>query len=139
MRRELCSCVLLAILCAVSGDVFGATWDGSWDTNQGNMQLEQSGNRVTGTYGSSGKVDGTVTGNVLRGTYQWTSKSGVFELTMSADGTSFAGEWSRTGAKGAWSGKRVGAPVTGGGSSSDADDPQDPASPLRISDRAFSP
>jgi len=124
MRQELCLCLFLAILCAVSGDVFGATWDGTWDTNQGKMQLEQSGNRVTGTYGSSGKVEGTVNGSVLKGTYQWTSKTGVFELTMSADGSSFAGEWSRSGANGKWSGKRVGAPVNGGSSSSDLDDPQ---------------
>lgn len=45
MKRELCSCVLLAILCAVSGDVFGATWDGSWDTNQGTIwSVDQDGN-----------------------------------------------------------------------------------------------
>jgi len=129
MRRELCLCLLPAILCALTGDLLGATWDGVWDTNQGKMQLEQSENRVTGTYGSSGKIEGTVNGSVLKGTYQWTSKTGVYELTMSADGASFAGKWSRSGANGKWSGKRVGGAVDGGNSSPPVDDPQGSTEP----------
>jgi len=87
------------------------------------MLLSQNGNRVQGTYGNSGKIDGTVSGNVLTGTYWWQNKTGTFELTMSADGMSFTGKWSRSGASGAWSGRKVVEGEPPGGSSTDNDSP----------------
>jgi hypothetical protein len=72
------------------------------------MHIEQSGDAVKGTYGSSGRIEGTVKGSTLKGNYWWSNKKGVFELKMAADGKEYAGNWSRAGASGDWSGRRIG-------------------------------
>ena len=66
------------------------SWTGSWS---GAPQyfgepvvLTQSGNSVTGTYPlNGGSIDGTISGNVLSGTWHEGSKSGPIELTMKSD------------------------------------------------------
>lgn len=75
----------------------------------GPMQLQQEGDRVTGTYGELGSITGELEGHRLRGKWKERAEYGWFEWTFDAGGSSFAGTW---GAKksshdgGAWTGSR---------------------------------
>ncbi|HPL52519.1 MAG TPA: copper amine oxidase N-terminal domain-containing protein [Bacillota bacterium] len=102
---------------AGSQDLGKYSWAGEWDTNWGNTVLTQNGSTVTGTYThDKGKINGTVYGNVIKGTwsespsYSPPGDAGDMELTMSADGKSFTGKW-RYGSEGSWGnwdgGKRI--------------------------------
>ena len=60
------------------------------------MTLTQNGNSVTGTYAhQGGTVIGTVSGNVLSGTWAQpgNNRSGPFEFTMSDNGMEFTIKW----------------------------------------------
>lgn len=118
MKRLLSMLIALASILSITVAVgFPATawaaagqysWEGEWETNWGNMVLTQSGLVVTGTYThDKGKISGTVSGNVLTGTwsespsYAPPGDAGDIEFTMSADGKSFSGKW-RYGSEGSW-------------------------------------
>ena len=92
-------------------------FDGVWQTAFGTLRtritLRQSGNRVTGTYTwADGKIEGTVTGNVLR--FKWTQsngRKGAGHFILKPDGKSFEGYWSYTDdpdnkSGGSWNGTR---------------------------------
>jgi len=86
-----------------------STWTGVWDTTYGNMELSQSDGTVTGTYEvNQGKIEGTVQGNKLIGTwseppsYAPPDEAGDIEFTLSSDGNSFVGRF-RYGSSGDWS------------------------------------
>lgn len=91
-------------------------WMGTWQTNFGDVSLEQSGDVVQGTYThSDGKISGQVKGKKLVGTwselptYNPPDDAGDFEFTMSEDCKSFQGRW-RYGSAGGWNtwnGKRT--------------------------------
>ena len=83
-------------------------WQGTWQTNWGQMIIAQNSNSITGTYEhDNGKIKGTITGNKITGTwseaptYLAPKDSGEFEFTLSSDGKSFTGRW-RYGNKGDW-------------------------------------
>jgi len=88
-------------------------FQGEWKTTFGKMSLTVSGNRITGSYGSSdGRLHGTLHGRRLE--FSWSEKNGqsvgkgVFIL--SKDGTRFSGTWGyRTSATsgGRWTGVRM--------------------------------
>lgn len=93
------------------------SWAGKWDSNWGEMVINQNGALITGTYThDEGRINGTVSGNVFTGTwsespsYSPPNDAGDMELTMSADGKSFTGKW-RYGSEGSWGewegGKRI--------------------------------
>ena len=89
-------------------EILGGTWAGNWDSNWGDMVLYQSGGRVWGQYThDDGRIEGTVSGNVLTGTwseapsYSPPDDAGDCVLRLSADGDSFEGDW-RYGSDGAW-------------------------------------
>jgi hypothetical protein len=73
------------------------------------MQLSQVGNQVNGFYEhDSGQITGTVSGNVLYGTWSEAptynpanNDAGDVELTISPDGNTFTGYW-RHGSSGGW-------------------------------------
>lgn len=76
-------------------------WTGVWDTAYGEMRLVQSDGTVTGDYDNDeGQISGTVTGNVLSGSWteapsrQPPSDAGSIEFTMADDCQSFTGKWS---------------------------------------------
>jgi len=84
--------------CAGQATGPAANFSGTWSTDwYGNLIITQNGNQVTGTMPelSSGGLTGTVTGNVLQGTWQNDlSNPGLgigLSVTISADGTTFAG------------------------------------------------
>jgi hypothetical protein len=83
-------------------------WTGTWDTEFGPLRLSQSGETVSGDYDwDQGRLSGTVSGNVLRGTWnevptrQPPTDAGEVALTMRADCQSFTGQW-RYGSSEAW-------------------------------------
>ena len=116
MRISLAGCFFVGIVLLFSSPAAAADFSGEWTSNQGKMLLQQSGDHVTGTYaGKAGKIDGTVTGNKLSGTYHWTSKQGTFELNMGTDGKSFHGSWHRSSAHGTWTGTRISGAASGSG------------------------
>jgi hypothetical protein len=86
----------------------GGIWAGTWSTTYGMMTLTQTGNQVSGNYEhSNGHIIGTVSGNVLYGTwseapsYSPPDNAGDVQLTISADGKTFSGGW-RYGSSGSW-------------------------------------
>jgi hypothetical protein len=85
-------------------------WNGTWNTEWGPLELQQSGDTVTGTYThDQGRIQGTISGNILVGTwsespsYSPPNDAGDFEFTMSDDCKSFGGSW-RYGSTGSWAG-----------------------------------
>jgi hypothetical protein len=90
-------------------------WTGKWESAEwGTMELTQTGNSVTGIYTwDEGRIDGTVNGNVLSGTwseapsYTPPDDAGDFEFSLSSDGNSFTGKW-RYGSSGDWEGDWTG-------------------------------
>lgn len=88
----------------------GRSFSGVWNTDWGTLTLVQDGEHVTGEYThDSGRVDGVVIGNVLKGTwseaptYKPPNDAGDLEFQLGAQGTSFAGRW-RYGSSGEWNG-----------------------------------
>jgi hypothetical protein len=87
----------------------GGIWGGTWSTTYGMMTLTQTGNQVSGNYEhSNGHIIGTVSGNVLTGTwseapsYAAPDNAGDVQLTISPNGKTFTGGW-RYGSSGSWS------------------------------------
>ena len=85
---------------------------GTWKSNFGLMTLTQDGSQVTGSYShDSGKIEGTLEGNVLRGSwserpsYKPPKDAGDFEFTFSEDGRKFSGTWRYGSQKQSWDGK----------------------------------
>jgi len=73
-------------------------WTGVWDTQWRNggtvMELQQSGDRVVGSYpGFDGSVEGQVNGNQLSGTWSDAAGEGVLTFVMSPDQQSFMGRF----------------------------------------------
>lgn len=66
----------------------------------GSLLLFQNGSDISGTYGTDGKLKGSINGTKVRG--EWSSLTqappavkGDFEFDFSADGSSFTGKWSK--------------------------------------------
>jgi hypothetical protein len=102
--------LILALLCASAVLAQDCDWTGTWNTDYGQMVLQQSGSTVTGTYTSNqGQIQGTASGSKLTGTWSEAPSrappgdAGDIEFTMSDDCNSFSGNW-RYGSSGDWSG-----------------------------------
>jgi len=85
------------------------SWAGTWRSPEGTLRLSQTGDHVSGTYdwNNGGVVDGTVSGNILSGT--WTDNnhnSGVLRLSLTSDQKSFSGTRTWNGRSGPWTGQR---------------------------------
>lgn len=114
--------LILALLCASAVLAQNCDWTGTWNTDYGQMVLQQSGSTVTGTYTSNqGQIKGTVSGSKLTGTWSEVPSrtppddAGDFEFTISDDCNSFSGNWrygSTGGWSGGWSGTRTSGPST---------------------------
>ncbi len=86
-------------------------WTGTWETDWGTMELQQSGNTVTGTYTwDKGRIIGTAFENMLIGTwsedaqenpYSPPDNAGDVEFTTDEYCYSFGGKW-RYGSSGEW-------------------------------------
>ncbi len=68
------------------------SWTGVWDTSYNKMTLTQTGSRVNGAYEhNNGKIEGTVSGNVLEGTWTEGTSTGRIRFTIATDCNSFSG------------------------------------------------
>ncbi len=93
----------------LGGGIWGSVWETSCGTsNCGQMNLIQTGSRVVGTYASGeGSIDGTITGNLVSGTWRRGTASGTFDFWMDAGNQRWHGNWNKTQA---WCGHRPGVP-----------------------------
>jgi hypothetical protein len=67
---------------------------GIFDTPYGPLTLQVEGNRVSGHYpGNEGRIEGTLDGLVMTGTWAQTDGRGRFRFTFAPDGQSFTGTW----------------------------------------------
>lgn len=82
---------------------------GSWNHNFGTMVLAQEGANVSGSYTNAfsgeGEIDGTVTGNVLNGTWSINGGTGSLQFTVSNNNQTFNGNFGGTNQ---WCGARSG-------------------------------
>lgn len=91
-------------------DTKTAVFNGLWNTTDGNLILQQVGNKVTGTYKNVGTVDGIYNPQTrkLKGTFynNTTKKTGHFEFDF--EGNTFKGKWGWTTAMtdGVWNGTK---------------------------------
>jgi hypothetical protein len=94
----------------------GRDWTGNWDTNYGKVELEQTGNAVTGVYVlKQGRINGQASNGRLAGTwaeapsYAPPNDAGDFEIHLDQYGRSFKGKWWKVGAgkEHEWTGLRV--------------------------------
>ena len=75
----------------------GVSFSGTWDTNWGQMKLEQQGKRVFGRYKGfrNGALSGEVDGNLLL--FKWTQHEnqqyGRGYLVITPDGSQMEGRW----------------------------------------------
>jgi hypothetical protein len=85
-------------------------WGGQWITNCGaagcgTMNLFQSGNVVTGTFADTGKINGTVNGTRLTGTWTRSGTSGSFDWWIGGSNTKWRGNYNSVNG---WCGYRSG-------------------------------
>jgi hypothetical protein len=114
MRRRAVMALLVAVALAWVGALpagaqdAGGPWAGTWETDWGTWTLEQSGDRVFGTYQpDAGRIFGMAAGDTLSGSwakapsYAPPDDAGDLELTLDPDGTTFSGRL-RYGSSGDW-------------------------------------
>lgn len=85
-------------------------WNGAWETNCGaaacgTLQLAQSGTAVTGTFGVSGTLKGTIIGTRLTGTWMRGAAAGSIDWWLGGTGVKWRGNYD---AVNAWCGHRAG-------------------------------
>jgi hypothetical protein len=119
--------LVAAMFAVASIAASAADFSGRWATKtSGEMRLEQSGNRVNGTYTlNGGQVRGEVSGDRLTGTWAQSTSGrrcsrqelgtnywGRLSVSLSGDARSWSGRWSycdeAEGSGGEWSGERIG-------------------------------
>ncbi|MGH2395648.1 MAG: hypothetical protein ACRDFW_01390 [bacterium] len=84
----------------VGGTATIGSFAGEWESNFAALSLAQTGSAVTGTYtrygGRTGRIEGTVTGNTLTGTWAIGGGRGPVSLTLDEDGRTFSGNYNGT-------------------------------------------
>lgn len=78
----------LALWVATASPVLAADFNGSYAGEHGKVTLKQQGNRVTGggkVDGLDGKLDGTLQGDLVAGTYRTADGSGVFQAALQGE------------------------------------------------------
>jgi hypothetical protein len=91
-------------------------WAGSWILNFGTMNLNQSDANISGVYHNAfnqadGTIQGTVSDNVLDGTWSNGNRSGSIHWVLSGDGNDFNGNFNGSSK---WCGARPGKPFPAG-------------------------
>jgi hypothetical protein len=111
------SCIPEGGQSATASSIGGFQLSGKWRSNFGLMTLTQDGSNVSGSYThDSGKIEGKLEGNILRGTwsespsYKAPRDAGGFEFIFSDDAKKFTGKWrsgfDKQGWDGSWSGTK---------------------------------
>ena len=82
---------------------------GTFSTDFNEMILQQSGDKVTGTYKhNNGVIEGTLNGKVLTGTWTQSNAKGKMIFVFNDDASGFTGKWGYNDAEpaSAWNGKK---------------------------------
>jgi hypothetical protein len=82
---------------------------GLYTTDFNDMLLVQVGSKVTGTYQyADGRVEGTLSGNILKGMWYQNNGKGRFEFVFDSDAGAFKGKWGYDDAalSGHWDGRK---------------------------------
>jgi len=83
--------VLAASIASGAGAASAPGWfGGTWNTDFGAMTIRQTGASIKGDYGV-GTITGTVSGNVLTGTWTQGSETGRLTFTLSSNGDTWTG------------------------------------------------
>lgn len=93
---------------------------GVYKTDYGEMRLQISGSTVTGTYRTSDRIEGTLSGNTLTGWWYQSNGKGRIKFVFDSSFSSFTGKWSYNDAEpsSGWNGKKISG--TAGSSSSNS-------------------
>jgi hypothetical protein len=86
---------LLTLPAGSSGDSSSPTWEGTWSSTFGDIEMTASG---SGTYPNCGTISGGISGDEGRtnkGTWQECSSNGKYEFHMSGSGLTFDGSYTR--------------------------------------------
>ena len=84
----------LAATAADGADDWSGSWESRWRGGGAQLILEQSGDRVEGTYPVlEGVIEGRVEGSRLEGTWRDPSGTGDFIFSMAPDGQTFMGRF----------------------------------------------
>jgi hypothetical protein len=67
---------------------------GKYNSNQGEMHLEQTDNIVTGSYSLNGSINGLIENNKLKAIWKNGNHEGLLELEFNED-NSFAGKYKK--------------------------------------------
>jgi uncharacterized cupin superfamily protein len=100
----------LLFLVVLSG-LFGQGASGIYETDFGEMIIQQNGSNVTGSYVTgSGKIEATLSGRTLSGWWYQSNGKGRLVFVFSEDFSSFTGKWGYDSAEPSrlWNGKRIG-------------------------------
>lgn len=74
---------------------FAGVWQTWIDRNQVSLTMVQSGDHVLGTYQGNGRLEGTISGKVLRFTWRSDSGTGSGRFIMEEKNSSFSGSFNR--------------------------------------------
>ncbi len=94
----------------------GIDWTGIWETNYGEVELQQTNNTVSGVYVlKQGRINGRASDDKLAGewseapSYAPPNDAGEFEIQMDQSGRSFKGKWWKLGStkEHEWSGRKI--------------------------------
>ncbi|MEM8554025.1 MAG: mechanosensitive ion channel family protein [Pseudomonadota bacterium] len=89
-----CLLWIITALAAQADDPWSGTWESYWRTGQAELTLTQTQNTVIGRYEpNSGTIQGTVEGQLLRGTWSEEDETGSFVFALSPDGQTFSGRF----------------------------------------------
>lgn len=117
MKLNLKSLIFYCFCILFSFSVSAQNIDGVYSTDFNEMSLQQSGNRVTGTYKhAGGTIDGTLSGNTLTGWWYQNNAKGRFVFVFNYNFSSFAGKWSYNEAEPSseWNGTKISGSTSSG-------------------------
>lgn len=78
----------------LSSPQVSSLWTGVWYSDYGTIIFVQEGTKLYGTYGyDEHRLEGTITGNTFKGTYEENGDKGKVEFLLYSDGKSFSGRW----------------------------------------------
>lgn len=98
---------LTILILMVGLQSFAQTWTGTWTSTYGELRLIEQGNKVYGDYANKGMIEGTITNNILTGTFKNGTNIGNFTFTINNEAFSGNWNWPNNSKKENWTGKRV--------------------------------
>ena len=107
-RFKVMALAMVMLLFSAVG-AFAQNIAGVYKTDYGEMRLQISGSTVTGTYRTSDRIEGTLSGNTLTGWWYQSNGKGRIKFVFDSSFSSFTGKWSYNDAEpsSGWNGKKI--------------------------------